>query len=484
MKFFRALLLLPVLCCVASSCGDDDKTEEVVAVSSLELTSQSIMEGSEVEASSVKELKLTYSKMLTLSPTADIKVNGVTVTPRISVYDIIIPLDLSSGSSYTIQIAAGSILAKLDANCMNPAFALTFTTKEAPVPQLTKTLSNVNATQSAQNVYSFLVSQYGQKTLSATMANVSWNFAEAELVYKATGKYPAIATMDYIHLFTLMSRNPYPGWKVPYDDLKEVEAWWNNNGLLAASWHWNMPNKEGGEKEPCYTCTPGDGTKNKDGNWTTTCKPSNVMKEGTWEKTIADEDLAKMAELFLALQEKGIPLIFRPLHEASGNTYSSWNLQNGKPKGNAAWFWWGCEGADVYRQLWIYLYTYFQKAGVNNLIWVWTSQNNGDTDWYPGDEYVDIIGQDIYNQQADNNASDYQRLQQTYPGKIVTLSECGNVGAISAQWQKGARWSYFMPWYQYDAVGLDSHMHADAKWWKDAMSSPYVLTREDMPSLK
>lgn len=115
---------------------------------------------------------------------------------------------------------------------------------------------------------------------------------------------------------------------------------------------------------------------------------------------------------------------------------------------------------------------------------MWTSQNNGDTDWYPGDAYVDIIGQDIYSKSADNNAKDFAKLQKTYPNKMVTLSECGNVGKITDQWSKGARWAWFMPWYKYDASTLDNHDHADTSWWKDAMSHPNVITRDQMPSLK
>ena len=182
-------------------------------------------------------------------------------------------------------------------------------------------------------------------------------------------------------------------------------------------------------------------------------------------------------ELLKKLQDKNIPVIFRPLHEASGNTY-------GQYAGGGAWFWWGIEGAETYKKLWIYIYEYFHNAGINNLIWVWTSQNNGDTDWYPGDAYVDIIGQDIYSKSADDNAKDFAKLQKTYPNKMVTLSECGNVGKITDQWSKGARWAWFMPWYKYDASTLDNHDHADTSWWKDAMSHRNVITRDQMPSLK
>ena len=164
-------------------------------------------------------------------------------------------------------------------------------------------------------------------------------------------------------------------------------------------------------------------------------------------------------------------------------TYNIYSYYNYNTNGGA-WFWWGIEGAETYKKLWIYIYEYFHNAGINNLIWVWTSQNNGDTDWYPGDAYVDIIGQDIYSKSADDNAKDFAKLQKTYPNKMVTLSECGNVGKITDQWSKGARWAWFMPWYKYDASTLDNHDHADTSWWKDAMSHPNVITRDQMPSLK
>ncbi|MFR5757995.1 MAG: glycosyl hydrolase [Bacteroides cellulosilyticus] len=59
-------------------------------------------------------------------------------------------------------------------------------------------------------------------------------------------------------------------------------------------------------------------------------------------------------------------------------------------------FWWGSDGADTYKKLWRYMFNFFKEKGINNLIWVWTTQTK-DVDFYPGDEYVDIIGRDIYN---------------------------------------------------------------------------------------
>lgn len=451
---------------------------------SAKLMSATIAEGDEVYADQLTSITLAYYRIVTEvnNPCADL--NGEPITGTVNPdnrMQVILRLPaLADDTHYTLNLKGASIMVDYsvaDTKDIRPCdeLILRFSTKKSNQQSISG-LSNPDAIPAAVNVYNFLREQFGRKTLSSTIANVNWNFSEANLVHAATGKYPAIATMDYIHMFTLTSHNPFNGWRVPYDDTREVETWWQNNGLISAGWHWNMPANEAAiNNTEGYTCTPGSGTV---GSKTTTCvKPSNVMKEGTWEKRIADEDLAKMAELLLLLQDKGIPVIWRPLHEASGNTYGQW-------AGGGAWFWWGIEGAEAYKNLWRYMYDYFKSHGVNNLIWVWTSQNNGDTDWYPGDNYVDIVGQDIYNKAAASNAADYIRLQATYPQKIVTLSECGNVGKISEQWAAGARWSYFMPWYQYNASTLDGHEHANTQWWQDAMSCPYVISRDQMPSLK
>lgn len=79
------------------------------------------------------------------------------------------------------------------------------------------------------------------------------------------------------------------------------------------------------------------------------------------------------------------------------------------------------------------MFNYFKAEGLNNLIWVWTTET-GDDDWYPGDAYVDIVGRDIYTKDAGTCASDYSSIVVAYGNKMVALSECGTVGKISEQW--------------------------------------------------
>ena len=200
----------------------------------------------------------------------------------------------------------------------------------------------------------------------------------------------------------------------------------------------------------------------------TTFMPSNCLVEGTWENKVWSDDLAKVAGYLKTMQEMGIAVIWRPFHEAKGN-YDVYQA------GTGAWFWWGKEGPEVCKQLWIAMYDYMKAQGVNNLIWVWTDiPTSFDPKWYPGDQYVDMVGADIYNQtDAAAIASTMQQLQYLYPNKMVTLSECGGVADAGAQFEAGATWSWFMPWYEGEGT-----TYAPMEWWQNVMNSPHVITRD------
>lgn len=68
------------------------------------------------------------------------------------------------------------------------------------------------------------------------------------------------------------------------------------------------------------------------------------------------------------------------------------------------------------KRLWIQMFDYFKAQGLDNLIWVWITET-GDADWYPGDEYVDIVGRDLYGNDAADCASQYQTVVSEYGSK-------------------------------------------------------------------
>ena len=192
---------------------------------------------------------------------------------------------------------------------------------------------------------------------------------------------------------------------------------------------------------------------------------ANATVEGTWENKVFTEDLKNTAAYLKLLRDADIPILWRPFHEAAGG-----------------WFWCG-KDAVSFKSLWIAMFNYFKAEGLDNLIWVWTTEGN-DADWYPGDQYVDIVGRDIYNKETADCVSEYTSIAGNYGNKIVSLSECGTVGLISEQWASGARWSWFMPWY--DGTNEDGSpvVHADEAWWKDAMNQEFVVSRDELPSME
>ncbi len=317
----------------------------------------------------------------------------------------------------------------------------------------------------AERVMAFLDSIYGQKTLSSTMANVSWNTAEADLIDSTFGKHPAIIGLDYIDIYTDLDTSANAN--RPYDDFSVPQSWWDAGGLVSVCWHWFVP------KSP----TSSERTFRPD----TQFRVSNMLSDSTWENAIMLRDLDLVANRLSQFRDANIPVLWRPLHEAAGNT-----VIGGEP-----WFWWGNSGAESYVALWRYMHDYFRSKGLNNLIWIWSTETGihgdslaCDSTWYPGDEYVDIIGRDSYHKDASQCLAEYDAIRKTFPSKTLALSECGDVASVTEQWVAGARWAWFMPWYQYNAQSLYWHEWANVDWWQDAVDSDLVLWRDDLPNFK
>ena len=479
------LLLLPVLSVFFSCGGSDDPEPDPTPTPSVTVTlaKQSIAEGSEVDAKAVTQLSLTYNVSVKLSSTASATLNGEKLTPSRNFNDvtsILIPLTLEEGVDYTLILSAGSVIASADASASAPEFRLNFKTKAkaAPVnPDIAKT-PVAATTDAAVKLYNYMVEQYGQKTISSVMADVNWNNNCAEKVKTLTGKYPAMNCYDFIHIYV-----PENNW-IDYTNIKPVQDWANAGGIVQLMWHFNVPvdaSTTPGTDGSGVTCSPDK----------TTFKAANALVSGTWENKWFYEQMDKVVAVILKLQDAGIAATWRPFHEAAGNaTHNpSWG----------AWFWWGDDGADTCKKLWVAMFDYFKQKGVKNLIWIWTTQNyngdssqyNQDSNWYPGDEYVDIVGRDLYGYTAQQNLQEFTEIQATYPTKMVALSECGygtndnqrtDFANISDCWNTGAHWNHFMVWYQ-GGQGSTGTMMTDG-WWRDAMQDANVITRDQLPSLK
>jgi len=79
----------------------------------------------------------------------------------------------------------------------------------------------------------------------------------------------------------------------------------------------------------------------------------------------------------------GHPFFLRPLHEP-GNPWYTWSIEHGNSPATV-------------REAWKHIVTIFRQEGANNVAFVWTPYTVADTALWPGDEYVDWIGLDVFN---------------------------------------------------------------------------------------
>ena len=332
-------------------------------------------------------------------------------------------------------------------------------------------------TEAAKRLYRYFRNSYGKVIFPSVMANVNWNNDCAEKIKKnITGKYPAMNCYDFIHIYV-----PTNNW-IDYNDISPVTSWANAGGIVQLMWHFNVPVTAAtvpGSDGSGVTCSPDK----------TTFRASNVFTEGSWENKWFYQEMDKVASVILKLQDAGIAATWRPFHEAAGNATAKQQADWTK-----SWFWWGYDGAEVYKKLWVTMFDYFKQKGIRNLIWIWTTQNyngdsskyNQDTDWYPGGQYVDIVGRDLYGCTAAQNAQEFKEIQATYPDKMVVLAECGWNGDASHPqadimecWNAGAKWGHFMVWYQGNNGTKSDTMVSDS-WWSSAMkkdNADTVITR-------
>ena len=326
--------------------------------------------------------------------------------------------------------------------------------------------------QEARNLLSYLEENVGKKILTGTHACVNYNTSEADWVFQHTGKYPAINTIDFIHDIYSAS-----GSWINYSSTTLWRNWVNKGGIMSAMWHWNMPANNGTD----YTCTPGS----EDAQ--TSFRPSAIFSPDTEEYRTIISRIDQVAKWLKPMKTAKVPVLWRPLHEAQGN----WTEANPGTGWHKAWFWWGIDGPEAFVQLWRVMYDRMVNYhGLTNLIWVF---NSGDSKrWYPGDEYVDIVAYDFYNQDLSTMHRWYDFFQENFPGKLYAISEFGGIPKVSELWADGQYWSFLIPWYDYDRTsqpGSDAykstdHQNADIDYWTDALGQDCVVTRDELPAFR
>ena len=299
------------------------------------------------------------------------------------------------------------------------------------------TISNSQASESTKRLYAFICETYGNAVISGQQEStwIDGEQYEFEYIYEITGEYPAIRGLDYMN-----------------DDFEGVNRraveWYEKGGIVSICWH-------------CGS--------DFSGSWTE-CKETDIadwdkaLTEGTDENKMLIAGMDKGAKALKELQEKGIPVLWRPFHELDGD-----------------WFWWSRGGAENFKKLWILMYDrYTNYWELDNLIWVlgFSHKNEMYKDFYPGAEYVDIAGADSYEEGAHRDL--FKAVKKVVKNeKPICFHECGTIPTVDELKKDGAEWVWFLAWHTEYLVNSNT-----AESLKEIYKDEYVITLDELPNLK
>ncbi|WP_342427893.1 glycosyl hydrolase [Paenibacillus sp. FSL L8-0158] len=311
--------------------------------------------------------------------------------------------------------------------------------------QIEKKLVNPNATVETKALMGYLVDVYGNKILSGqhTLEDAQW-------IKDQTGKYPAMLSTDMMDYSpSRVERGTTP------TEVDKAIQWAKEGGIVTLVWHWNAP--KGLHDIPGKEWYRGFYTE------ATTFDVQYALNHPeSDEYQLILRDIDAIAVQLKRLQDAHVPVLWRPLHEAEGR-----------------WFWWGAQGPESAKQLYRIMYdrlTHYHH--LNNLIWVWNSEN---PEWYPGDDVVDIVSVDIYNPAANYGPSigKYDNLVDLVQDKkLVALSENGPIGDPELLQAYSAHWLFFSTWTG-DFIRNGQYNSLDHL--IKVFNSDYVITRDELP---
>ena len=231
-------------------------------------------------------------------------------------------------------------------------------------------------------------------------------------IYCVTGNYPGLWGGDFLYSEDDIQHR----WTM----INEAKQQWYNDVLVTLSWHVCPPTIE----EPCGW---EDITSDlSDTQW------NELVTDGALLNSQWKERIDSIVRYLQALQNKGVEVLWRPLHEM-----------------NADWCWWcGRPGPDGGQKLYQITHDYMTAQGLTNLIWVWNIKDITTTltttlEYYPGDSYVDVVSLDPWiNGFITENYNLMLAIANDKPIAIGETAELPSPAVLAAQ----PRWTWFLGW--------------------------------------
>jgi len=299
-------------------------------------------------------------------------------------------------------------------------------------------LSNENAIPEAKTLYEYLKATWQTGCLTGQMESTWMGSPDYEMLYlqNNTGKLPAIRGLDFMH-------NDFRG------VAKRAEEWWEKGGIPHICWHTGSDFASGYNE-----------SKDHNLNWETALTP------GTEDYAKLLKAMDRAVPYLQQLEDAGVPVLWRPFHELDGG-----------------WFWWSKGGSESFVKLWQLMYSrYTDYWGLDNLIWLLGYSGNGGNmaAWYPGDDYVDLIGADSYTAGANGNL--YREVAALAPeGMPIVFHECGTVPTEAQMTEAAAPWLMFMVWHTDWLTDANNNTKEALK---EIYNSEYFITLDELPAFK
>lgn len=287
-------------------------------------------------------------------------------------------------------------------------------------------LVDAQATAETKSLFDFLQATRGKAVLFGhqhdTTVSIAGKDSEGKTVsdvWNAVGDYPAVFGWDTL---SLDGHESPPGVAGDYEAsrvglsnaMKQAHAM---GGIVTLSTH------------PYNFVTGGSFNDTSNTSGATQSVVTRILPGGDKNEAFRAylDRIANLANQLKDDQGKLIPVLFRPFHEQNGG-----------------WFWWGASTTTKSEYVELYRYTveYLRDVkNVRNFLYVFSPNgpfNGNESEYfttYPGDEYVDVLGMDQYDNK-DNAGSEaflgglvkdlkMIALAADRKGKVATLSEYG-----------------------------------------------------------
>lgn len=263
-------------------------------------------------------------------------------------------------------------------------------------------------------------------------------------VKEVVGDYPAIMNWDLglIEWGCALELD-----SVSFDLIRrEAAAQAARGGINSFSWH------------PRNPVTSGD-------SWDTA--GGDIVAQMTTDGTALNDTLRtwlnRAADFIASLKDaegNAIPVVFRPWHEHTGN-----------------WFWWGAANTtpESFKALWRMTRKVFDDRGIDNVLWAYSPDKCASPEEYieryPGDEYIDIMGADVYHFGGEAGIDTYrQRVAITLSAAIAEAKARGKIAAFT---ETGCEGLPVTDWYTRVLLPLlREHRVAYVTVWRNADNKP------------